>query len=144
GSGSQSVFRKAGERVVGGYQNLLAAESKGRVRVLVVEKPGVQYLDRPPHPGSAEKASEELLNEHTLPRWAEANGAALRAAWTLPSVDSSRTLVAGHSEGGIVAACLAAELPRVTHVASLAGGGPTQLFDFVANNARPRPDDKPG
>src|SRR5262249_28551798 len=46
--------------------------------------------------------------------------------------------------GGVVAARVAAELPKVTHVSSLAGGGPTQLFDFVRNSARPRPDDKPG
>src|SRR5262245_31524922 len=43
GSGCQSVFRKLGERVGGGFQNLLLAEAKGRARVLVVEKPGVKY-----------------------------------------------------------------------------------------------------
>jgi pimeloyl-ACP methyl ester carboxylesterase len=144
GSGCQSAFQKHGALVGGGFQNLLLAEAKGRARVLIVEKPGVKYLDQPPRPGSAEKASEEFLKEHTLPRWAAANVAALRAVWALPDVDPGRTLVAGHSEGGIVAARVAAELPGVTHVASLAGGGPTQLFDFVANGARPRPDDKPG
>ena len=46
-----------------------------------------------------EAASAEFLTEHTLPRWAEANCAALRAAWTLPNVDAKRTLAAGHSEG---------------------------------------------
>jgi pimeloyl-ACP methyl ester carboxylesterase len=144
GSGCQSVFRKLGERVGGGYQNLLLMEAKGRARILVVEKPGVHYLDAPARPGSAQGASEEFLKEHTLPHWAEANCAALRAVWTLPEVDATRTLVVGHSEGGLVAARVAAELPKVTHVASLAGGGPTQLFDFIANNSRPRPDDKPG
>ena len=49
-------------------------------------------------------------------------------------MDAARTLVIGHSEGGIVAAYVAAKLPKVTHVASLAGGGPTQLFDFVSND----------
>jgi pimeloyl-ACP methyl ester carboxylesterase len=144
GSGCQSAFQKHGEFVGGSFQNLLFAEAKGRVRVMVVEKPGVKYLDHPPRPGGAMDASEEFLKEHTLPRWAEANGAALRAAWTLPGVDGTRTLVVGHSEGGIVAARVAAERPEVTHVASLSGGGPTQLFDFVSNAARPRPDDKPG
>src|SRR5262249_31486293 len=127
-----------------GYQNLLLLEAKGRARILVVEKPGVKYLDAPARPGSAQGASEEFLKEHTLPRWAEANIAALRAVWTFPDVDAARTLVVGHSEGGLVAARVAAELPKVTHVASLGGGGPTQLFDFITNNARPRPDDKPG
>jgi pimeloyl-ACP methyl ester carboxylesterase len=144
GSGCQSVFQQQGDRVGGGLQNLLLEQAKGRARILIVEKPGVKYLDRPPRPGSAEKASEEFLKEHTLPRWAAANVAALQAVWTLPDVAPGRTLVVGHSEGGIVAARVAAELPGVSHVASLAGGGPTQLFDFVATSARPRPDDKPG
>jgi pimeloyl-ACP methyl ester carboxylesterase len=144
GSGCQSLFSKQGERVAGSYQNLLLGEAKGRARVLAVEKPGVNYLDRPARPGSAQGASEEFLKEHTLPRWAEANIAALRAVWRLADVDATRTLVIGHSEGGLVAARVAAELPQVTHIASLAGGGPTQLFDFVSNQARAQPDDKPG
>jgi pimeloyl-ACP methyl ester carboxylesterase len=144
GSGCQSVFQQQGDRVGGGFQNLLLGEAKGRARILIVEKPGVKYLDRPARPGSAEKASEEFLKEHTLPRWAAANVAALQAVRTLPDVAPGRTLVVGHSEGGIVAARVTAELPGVSHVASLAGGGPTQLFDFVANSAQPRPGDKPG
>jgi pimeloyl-ACP methyl ester carboxylesterase len=144
GSGCQSLFSKLGEHVAGGLQNLLLQAARGRVRVLVVEKPGVKYLSQPARPGSALGASDEFLKEHTLPRWAEANVAALRAAWELPDVGTARTLVVGHSEGGIVAARVAAELPRVSHVASLAGGGPTQLFDLVANAVRPQNDDKPG
>jgi pimeloyl-ACP methyl ester carboxylesterase len=144
GSGCQSLFRKRGELVMGGHQLLLLAEAKERVRVLVVEKLGVQFLDAPPTPGTARGATKEFLTEHTLGRWAEANIAAVRAAWTLPDIDPARTLVAGHSEGGMVAARVAAELPGVTHVASLSGGGPTQLFDFVSNAGQPRPDDKPG
>ena len=145
GSGCQSVFQKRGERVSGGYHTVLFQEAKGRARILVVEKPGVKYLDAPPPAAPLEKtASDEFLKEHTLPRWAEANAAALRAAWAFPGVDAARTLVVGHSEGSLVAAHVAAGLPRVTHVASLAGGGPTQLFDFVANAARAQSDDKPG
>src|SRR5262249_55685248 len=144
GSGCQSLFRKQGERITGSYQNLLFAEAKGRVRVLVVEKPGVKFLDAPVPPGNARGASEEFLKEHTLPRWAEANVAALRAAWTLPGIDPTRALVLGHSEGGIVAARVAAELPQVTHVASLAAGGPTQLFDLAEVRRRSQPNDKPG
>jgi pimeloyl-ACP methyl ester carboxylesterase len=144
GSGCQSVFQKHEKLVGGGFQNLLLEKAKGRARILIVEKPGVKYLDQAARPGSAEKAPEEFLKEHTLPRWAAANVAALQAVWTLPEIDPSRTLVVGHSEGGIVAARVAAELPKVTHVASLAGGGPTQLFDFIANSAPPRPGDKPG
>lgn len=145
GSGCQSVFQKRGERISGGFHTLLFQDGQGRARILVVEKPGVKFLDMPPMSMPIEKvASAEFLQEHTLQRWAEANCAAVRAAWTLPGVDAMRTLVVGHSEGGIVAARVAAQLPQITHVASLAGGGPTQLFDFVTNAAKPRPNDKPG
>jgi pimeloyl-ACP methyl ester carboxylesterase len=144
GSGCQSLFRKRGEQISGGQQNVLMRAAKGRVRVLAVEKPGVKFLDAAARPGTAEGSSDEFRSEHTLPRWAEANVAALRAVWTLPNIDTSRMLVLGHSEGGIVAARVAATLPNVTHVASLAGGGPTQLFSLAEGRALPRPDDKPG
>ncbi len=61
----------------------------------------------------------------------EAVSAAMRAARTLPGIDPGRTLVAGHSEGAQVAASVAANDPFVTHVACLAGAGPTQLFAFI-------------
>ncbi|MFN0055736.1 MAG: dienelactone hydrolase family protein [Planctomycetales bacterium] len=144
GSGCQSLFSQSGEHIFGGLQDLLLVAAQGRVRVLVVEKPGVKFLDAPPRPGSAEGSSEEFRTEHTLPRWAEANVAALRACWTLPGIDPDRTLVVGHSEGGIVAARIAALVPQVTHVASLSGGGPSQLFDLVELQRQPRPNDKPG
>jgi dienelactone hydrolase len=144
GSGCQSLFRKQGKQITGGYQNLLLQEATGRVRVLIVEKPGVRFLDAPARPGSAQGASDEFLKEHTLDRWAEANIAALRASWTLPGINATRSLVIGHSEGGIVAARVAAQAPQITHVASLAGGGPTQLFDLAESRGQPRAEDKHG
>ena len=144
GSGCQSLWRKKGEQVFGGQQNLLRAAANGRVRVLAVEKPGVNFSDEARRRGGAEGASEEFLKEHTLSKWAEANRAALLAVWALPDIDRSRTLIVGHSEGGIVAARIAAETPELTHVASLAGGGPNQLFSLAESRAQARPDDKPG
>src|SRR5947209_9796042 len=70
GSGCQSLIRKHGDHVAGGYQNILQEVARGRARVLAVEKPGVHYLDAGQRPGTAEGASEEFLREHTLPRWA--------------------------------------------------------------------------
>jgi pimeloyl-ACP methyl ester carboxylesterase len=144
GSGCQSLFQKHGDRIGGGLQNLVLLEARKRARVLAVEKPGVSFLDVAKRPGSAEGASREFLEEHTLPRWAEANVAALRAAWGLHGVDRNETLVIGHSEGGIVAAMAAALEPKITHVAVLAGGGPSQLFDLAELRARPLSTDKPG
>lgn len=145
GSGCQSLFMKSPEgKVGGGLQNLLFKMARDRFRVLCVEKPGVAFLDMPPRPGAAEGATTEFLEEHTLPRWAEANAAALRAAWTLPDVDPTRTLVIGHSEGALTAARVAAELPQVTHVAPLASAGPTQLYSLAELAAQPQPGDEPG
>ncbi len=145
GSGSQSLFSQLpGGRIGGGMQNLIYGLSKGRFRVLCVEKPGVKFLESPNPPGTAEHASDEFLKEHTLPRWAGANEAALVAIWTVPGIDKSRTLVIGHSEGAVVAARVAADLPQVTHVAPLAGAGPTQLFSLAEIAARPQPVDQPG
>ena len=144
GSGCQPIFPRKGDGLSAGIPGLLLEEANDMVRVLVVEKPGVNLLDQPKRPGSAKEASEEFLTEHTLPRWAEANVAALRATWTLPDVEPNLTLVMGHSEGGLVAARVATELAQVTHVASLACGGPTQLFSLAELRARPRPDDGPG
>jgi uncharacterized protein (TIGR03067 family) len=137
GSGSSSIFRVQSGRTFGGLQNLVLAAADGKVRVLAVEKPGVKFGDRPKNPGTAQESSAEFRQEHTLQRWVEALNAALLAAHQLPGIDWSRTLAAGHSEGGIVVAHLAAVNPRVTNVALLAGGGATQLFE-LAELARQR------
>jgi uncharacterized protein (TIGR03067 family) len=142
GSGCASVFPRREGKLQGGLQNLLLAAGQGKLRVLVVEKPGVALGTVPKVPGSAEEGSAEFRREHTLPRWVEAVNAAVRAAHRLAEVDWTRTLVVGHSEGGIVAAHLAAANPLVSHVAVLAGGGPTQLLDLVELASRPRPTDR--
>ncbi len=136
GSGSQSAFLEIdthkGKRITsGGPEAAVLAQFRDRVRVLVVEKPGVEFLVQPAMPGSAEQASDEFKSEHTLDRWTIALNAALEAAKSLPGVSTSPILALGHSEGGQVVCHLAALNPAVTHVASLAGGGPTQLFDLI-------------
>jgi erythromycin esterase len=142
GSGCGSVFTERDGKVYGGLQNLLLAASKGRCRVLVVEKPGVTFGVQPKRPGAAEEGSPEFLREHTLPRWVEAVNAALLAARRLEDVDPTRMLVVGHSEGGIIAAHVAAANPLVSHIAVLSSSGPTQLFDLVELASQARPDDR--
>jgi pimeloyl-ACP methyl ester carboxylesterase len=109
----------------------LADVARGKARVLIVEKIGVEFLDTSDPPGGTAGASREFLDEHTLERWSAAVSAAMKAACTLDQVDSAKVLVVGHSEGGLVACRVARENPCVTHVAILAGGGPSQLFDLV-------------
>lgn len=132
GSGSQSLFGKRGDRIIPqAGQGTVADVARGRARLLIVEKPGVKFLDTPERGGGATEASEEFAREHTLDRWAEAVGAAIKSAREMPQIDPQRVVVIGHSEGGLVACKVAADNNFITHVACLAGGGPTQLFDLV-------------
>ncbi len=134
GSGGQPLFvhHEPSGRIVGQCgQGPIARAARGKARVLLVEKPGSEHLAAYERPGSAESASELFRREHTLPRWSVAVRAAIAAARRMPGVSSERLCVAGHSEGGLVACHVAARMPEVTHVASLAGGGVTQLFDLA-------------
>ena len=134
GTGCSSHFERQGDRILQGAQTLLNDAGRGRVRVLAVEKPGVQFLDVQPNASDAKTCRPEFLVEHTLDRWTEAIVASIGAAQGLPGIDRSRTLVVGGSEGGVVAVHVSNVLKSVTHVASIAGGGPNHLFvlaDYV-------------
>ncbi len=132
GSGCGSHFATVnGQTVSTTGHSLVERTARGRARTLIVEKPGVSYLDAPNNPGSAEDSTSEFRREHTLDRWATAVLGAIHDAWERDGVDPSRTLVVGHSEGGIVAARIAAMEPRITTVGVLAGEGATQLYSLV-------------
>ncbi len=130
GSGAFSNFIRRGERILDAHRTAREVFG-GRAHILIVEKPGVDFLEQHPDRGTATQGSPEFRKQHTLDRWSEAVSAALRATRRLPLSDSSRCLLIGHSEGGIIVARVAAENTFVTHVATLAGGGPTQLFDLL-------------
>lgn len=144
GSGGQSIWIKVGDRVGGGIQNLVRRAAAGRVRLVTVEKPGVEYLRQLEQPGSAVGSSEDFRRQHTRARWTEANTSALRAALTLSGIDRSRVLVVGHSEGATIACDVAGAESAVTHVASLSGGGASQLYDLVTLQGRARTGDSTG
>ncbi len=137
GSGCSSLFHREGERIMQGAFGLLLDATRGRSRVLVVEKPGVQFLDKQTDPADAKTCRPEFLAEHTLDRWTAAIIASIKAAHQLPGIDKSRTLVIGGSEGGVVAVHVTNVMPSVTHAASIAGGGPNHLFvlaDYMRRN----------
>ncbi len=132
GSGGGSLFGELPDgRRYGGLQNILLTLADGRFRVLCVEKPGVAFLSQATPPGSAEGCTDEFKREHTPERWTAAIVAATRAARALPGIDTSTLLIAGHSEGGDMAAHVGAAMPEATHIAILSAGGPTQLFDMA-------------
>lgn len=128
GTGCASPFAIENGRVFSGPQSLLHDVFGASARVMVVEKPGVRYLDNPENPGNSRLCRVEYREQYTLDAWVRTLAHALQAARALPGVDGARTLVVGHSEGAIVALRLSNAAPRVTHVAALSGGGPTYLF----------------
>ena len=70
GSGCQSIFlRHEGRIASGGPEAVVARYFRDRVRVLVVEKPGVEFLFQPARVGSAEDGSVEFNREFSLDRW---------------------------------------------------------------------------
>ncbi|MBI1778677.1 MAG: hypothetical protein HYR63_25325 [Proteobacteria bacterium] len=139
GSGCAPSFRRTPEgRVTAGYQGPLLAVVADRLRVLVVEKPGAVAFDPTPRGGTAVGCGPEFLREHTLERWTAALAAALAAARAMPGVDSTQTLVIGHSEGAVAAAHLSRLDPAITGIALLAGSGPSQLFDLLLEARRRR------
>lgn len=136
GSGSQSLFWEmeiSGKKriVSGGPEAVVSRDFGDQVRVLVVEKPGVKFLEQPSRPGSATEGSAEFNREFSLERWTDAIDAAVRSTVQLHGILAQPILALGHSEGGQVACHLAASNPKITHVANMAGSGPTQLYDLL-------------
>lgn len=131
GTGCSSQFVSVDGRMSRGLQGVLYSLARGRARILAVEKPGVEFLDDHPDDGDASACRPEFRAEFTLDRWATTIADAIQAAQKLPGVDASKTLVIGHSEGGIVAMRVSNVSPVVTHVASLSGGGPVYLFHMA-------------
>lgn len=132
GSGCTSMFYDMGEKgISSGLFGLANREGGEHAVVMAVEKPGVAFGSMQERPGSGMGCTDEYTEQHTMLRWREALRAAIDATTQLPGVDSSRILVMGHSEGADMAAFLPEVEPRITHIAVLAGGGPTQLFDMA-------------
>jgi len=128
GTGCGSPFIREGERVLSGLQSLVLEAARERALVMVVEKPGVQFLDNPERPAESRYCRPEFVQRYSLDTWSQTLVSALKAARTLPGVDRSRTLVIGHSEGAIVAVRVSNLVPYITHVGALSGGGPVYLF----------------
>lgn len=132
GSGAGSLFRRHESGRVGGAfgHSTVGDVFSGTARVLLVEKPGVSYLD---DETPTSEARSEFREEHTLDRWTVALEGAITGACSRAEIACDEgVLVIGHSEGGVAAARLAARSPAITHVALLAGEGPTQLYSLIA------------
>lgn len=130
GSGAHSqFFYENGKRGYGLY-GALANRAADQYHVATPEKRGVKFGEMG-SVGAAENASKEYAAHATLEDRVAEIRLLIDELIKQPAVDKRKVLVFGQSEGADVAAAVAAEDPRVTHLAFLAGGGPTQLFDLI-------------
>ncbi len=129
GSGAHSQFFFANGQRGWGVFGALARKAADRFVVATSEKRGVTFGET--GHGAATQASREYAHHATFEDRVAETRRLLDVMLTQPIVDRSRVVLLGHSEGADVAAGVAAEDPRVTHVAFLSGGGPTQIFDLI-------------
>jgi len=131
GSGAQSHFLRVGDRMAHGLGGLVARHVAGNYHGVLIEKRGIEFGYQGSRPGSGEGAPAEYTRFATLASRVEDVRAVLDVLLTQPVVDPRRVVLVGHSEGADVAAAVAAEDKRITHVAFLGAGGACQFFDLL-------------
>lgn len=129
GSGANSQFVAVGDKVGAALFGLIAKLACDDYHVLACEKRGVKFLES--GRGGAQSASAEYHRYATFEDRVADGVRLIDAVLKQATADPARVVVVGHSEGADVAAGVAAAEPRVTHVAFLSGGGPTQFFDLM-------------
>jgi len=130
GSGAQSLFSIRDGRTGMGMFGVLAQAAQAHYHVAAVEKRGVRFGEAG-MPGSGERASAEYTAHACRAERIADVRLLLDALLRQSPVDAQRVVLVGHSEGADVAAGVAATDPRITHVAFLSGGGPSQMFDLL-------------
>ena len=128
GSGYHSVFPERDGKLRPGFFALIAEVLGPEVQLLAVEKRGVALGTV--GDGSSVGATEEYQDYATLGDRAGDVMTVLQG-FERQALLPKQLLAIGHSEGADVAAKVAAECPRVSHLAFLSGGGASQLFDFM-------------
>ena len=130
GSGAQSQFVRAQGRVAYSLFGVLCQNYSDRYHVVSAEKRGIAFAESG-NRGTAEKASAEYTEHATYEGRLEEILLLLDTLLDEPLIDTTQVMLLGHSEGADVVAAVAAQEPRVTHVAFLAGGGPSQFLDLI-------------
>lgn len=128
GSGYDSVFPEREGKLRPAAMALLSEALGPEVQLLAVEKRGVTLGVR--GNGGATEAPAEYHEYATLEDRA-GDVVTVLSGFERQVGLPTRLLAIGHSEGADVAAKVAADFPKVSHLAFLSGGGASQLFDFM-------------
>lgn len=124
GSGMSSLFNERNGRIVSASGHMTWFNvGEEKYRILIVEKPGIKYLQT--------GESESFDKKFSLENWSNTIVNAVNYVTQNEKIDKNKILIAGHSEGGVVASRVANLMKdRVSNVAVLAGNGPTQLYSL--------------
>lgn len=128
GSGNASLFTKDGTGSISTTSGHIswAYTAKDKAKLLIIEKPGVHFLDK----GEENIAFDKSFS---LQSWADRIEQVIAFVIKNEKIDTSEIMISGHSEGGLVAARVAKQLGKqITHVSILAGEGPSQLYSLYS------------
>lgn len=124
GSGMNSLFEKRNEQIVSASGHMTWFNvGQEKCRILIIEKPGVNYLQKGP--------SIAFDKKFSLSSWSTTIIHAINYVLLNEKIDTTKVLLAGHSEGGVVASSVANIMKdKISHIAILAGEGPSQLYSL--------------
>lgn len=125
GSGMNSVFTKSqnGQTIAEYGHSVWFNVAKEEYRILVVEKPGVKYLQT--------GESKSFDSKFSLDSWSKIIVNAIEYCTKFEKIDTTKIFIAGHSEGGLVAARVTKLMKnKIPKIAIIAGEGPSQLYSL--------------
>lgn len=124
GSGWNSLFNERNGKIIPTSGHSIWADvGKENYRILIVEKPGVNYLQTEETKAFQESFSLESRSNSIVD--------AINYVLENEKIDKIKILVVGHSEGGIVAARVAnLKKDQVSNVVIMAGEGASQLYSL--------------
>lgn len=130
GSGYQSLFAKNGESIVPTSGHIsLPYIAQDKAKVLIIEKPGVDFLDQV----LPNERNNEFDEKFSLENWSERIEVVIEHVFSTEKIDASKIMLIGHSEGGVVVARLANMMKeRIANVCIMAGEGPSQLYSLYS------------
>jgi pimeloyl-ACP methyl ester carboxylesterase len=131
GSGCSSNFRLSEGRGQPAWFDKEIRQVAGRVQFLVPDRPGVRLLEQSPHPGLGTDCSTEFALHSDFEEVAQGLAALVDYVVAKQKGRPPYVLVIGVSDGGPIAAKVAAKSKSVSHVALISGGGDNQLEELL-------------